>query len=123
MTTVLAIAVPAGPCLAQYDADGRYVPSPGGIPADPYARPIPLYPGTPGAAIGTPIWPRGTQNPPTTTMTPRLPQSVTPPAARPLIPLAIQQCRDGWTAKLHIPKVEFNRRCHLLLSRERGSGR
>ena len=41
--------------LAQYDRNGRYVPSPMGVPQDPYARPIPMYPGTPGGAVGTPI--------------------------------------------------------------------
>jgi len=48
-----ALIAVEGPALAQYDRDGRYVPSPMGVPQDPYARPIPMYPGTPGGAAGT----------------------------------------------------------------------
>jgi hypothetical protein len=63
MTPKAAIALAAliaveRAALAQYDRDGRYVLSPMGVPQDPYARPIPMYPGTPGGAVGTPILPR-----------------------------------------------------------------
>ena len=61
--TVVTLAA-ATPARAQYDRDGRYVPSPNGIPSDPTARPIPMYSGTPGSAIGTPIMPRADMIPP-----------------------------------------------------------
>lgn len=53
-----AVIAVEGSALAQYDRDGRYVPSPMGVPQDPYAAPIPMYPGTPGGAVGTPALPR-----------------------------------------------------------------
>ena len=56
--TLAALIAVEGSASAQYDRDGRYVPSPRGVPQDPYARPIPMYPGTPGGAVGTPIRPR-----------------------------------------------------------------
>ena len=97
---------------AQYDRDGRYVPSPMGKPADPYARPIPLYPGTPGEAIGTPIWPRDPQLrlPPVTTERPDTSPSVNSSGAR-VVPLTLEQCDAGWSADLGLPRVQFNRRC------------
>ena len=49
-TALAALIAVEGSALAQYDRDGRYVPSPRGVPQDPYARPIPMYPGTPGSA-------------------------------------------------------------------------
>ena len=66
---LLALGCTAWPAAAQYDRDGRYVPSPNGIPADPTARPIPMYSGTPGEAIGTPSLPR----PPPAVIVPPLP--------------------------------------------------
>ena len=69
LIVAVAILVAATPAFAQYDRDGRYIPSPNGIPSDPTARPIPMYSGTPGAAIGTPITPRAEITPP-----PALPQ-------------------------------------------------
>lgn len=98
--------------FAQYDRDGRYVPSPMGKPADPYARPIPLYPGTPGEAVGTPIWPRDPPLllPPVTTERPSLPPSISSSGRR-VVPLTLDQCDEGWSKGLGLPRVEFNRRC------------
>lgn len=111
---------------AQYDRDGRYVPSPGGVPRDPYAQPIPGYSGTPGAAIGTPSLPRSLYPPPSP------PRSTfpSPRPADPLIvypssrPLSLEQCRDGWSQSTRVTKVEFRRRCTLMEraeERKRGS--
>jgi hypothetical protein len=84
-----------------------------GVPADPYARTVPLYPGTPGRVIGTP-------NPPPAP--PRLDvprtgerlESTTGTYSQPLIPLTLEQCKEGWSASTGVPKVEFNRRCRRM---------
>lgn len=96
---------------AQYDRDGRYVPSPMGVPADPYARPIPNYSGKPGDNKGTPIWPRGTPSAPLPSM---LPRSETPPHRLPgRLPVALpaEVCAEGWSRALGLTRVEFNRGC------------
>lgn len=109
----LAIAV-AAPAHAQYDRDGRYIPSPNGIPQDPYARPVPGYTGNPNVVPrGEPIWPRG--------MTP-IPPKVERPAERlePTRPLGSRQrltldlCARGWKPATGWAKNEFARRCALL---------
>lgn len=106
-----AIAL-AGPGQAQYDRDGRYVPSPLGVPADPYARPIPNYPGTPGGAIGTPSWPRAVPAPPPAgTILPRpvLPYGrATAPWPQPVL---LRICREGWSKSTGLSRVEYNRAC------------
>src|SRR5262245_52387354 len=86
VTVAAVLAAAAGPGMAQYDRDGRYVPSPMGVPADPFARPIPLHPGTPGQAVGTPIWLRGAIPPPTprAVLTPRVEPTVPPSNSRPI---------------------------------------
>ncbi len=111
-----AIAATAGYGHAQYDRDGRYVPSPGGIPSDPYARPIPGYSGTPGGAIGTPSLPRYLYPPPAVITAPRqtVPATVLPSSR----PLSIEQCHDGWSKSTRVTPVEFKRRCYLMLRRE-----
>jgi hypothetical protein len=102
---------------AQYDRDGRYVPSPNGIPSDPDARLVPMHPGTPGNAIGTP----------------QLPRSAFPPAPRPVprespqardvqipsyrVPLTVKRCQGGWSPALGMARPEFTRRCKIVLSR------
>lgn len=118
-----AAALVAGQAVAQYDRDGRYVPSPLGIPADPYARPIPNYSGKPGDAKGTPIWPRGTPSDPAPAMLPRPPAPTSRlPGALPqpvtVLPLTIEQCDEGWSSALKIPRVEFNRRCRVIKLRK-----
>ena len=119
-TTVAALATPAA---AQYDRDGRYVPSPNGIPTDPYARPVPLYPGTPGGAIGTPSLPRNDfppTSPPPVIGSPNAPKAPyagdgLPRALR--VPYTPAQCRRGWSAATGMSRREFDRRCDEILDR------
>ena len=126
VVAVAALAAITVGASAQYDRDGRYVPSPGGIPRDPYAQPIPGYSGTPGAAIGTPNLPRyleGQSSPPRSTFPSRRPvePSIVYPSSR---PLSLEQCRDGWSQSTRVTKVEFRRRCALMEraeERKRGS--
>jgi hypothetical protein len=109
--TVLAcLAAPTG-ALAQYDRDGRYVPSPMGVPSDPYARPIPNYSGRPGDAIGTPIWPRG--NIPAPPDVPPLKPAETQrvyPSSTPRI-VTPEVCDKGWSKATRLTPVEFRRLC------------
>jgi hypothetical protein len=116
LLAVAAIAMTAGNGLAEYDREGRYVPSPGGIPSDPYARPIPGYSGTPGGAIGTPSLPRYLYPPPAVITQPRqtVPANVLPSSR----PLSIEQCHDGWSKSTRVTPTEFKRRCSLMLRRE-----
>ena len=114
-----AIALSIAPAFAQYDRDGRYVPSPNGIPRDPYASTVPGYSGTPGGAIGTPTLPRGSIPQPVVITRPRSSEPlVVLPQPRQL-PLVIEQCNDGWSRATGITPVEFKRRCSLLKRRER----
>ncbi len=108
-----ALIVSSGAAHAQYDRDGRYVPSPMGVPADPYARVVPGYSGTPGRVLGTP-------NPPPAPPKLRVPEYGSRPAvstdipeggARSVVPLSLAECDAGWSKSLGVPKVEFNRRC------------
>ena len=115
------IWIAAGPASAQYDKDGRYVPSPNGIPADPYARPIPGYSGTPGQANGTPIEPRASipQVPPVAPLkVPELTPRASRDSPRPLpIPVTEAQCRKGWSGSTGLSRREFAQWCDLVLDR------
>lgn len=114
---MFAVVVPAS---AQYDREGRYVPSPLGVPADPYAKPIPNYSGKPGAAIGTPVWPRVEPYKPHNALAPRpqVPISRRPSNSLP-VPISVDQCEDGWSKSTRVPRVEFNRRCRVILRKQR----
>lgn len=103
--------------VAQYDRDGRYVPSPMGKPADPYARPVPMYPGSPGGAVGTPDLPRSAYPEPARPA-PRSPRITTEPLPPTFVPLSLEQCRDGWSRKTMVTPTEFRRRCALLVKRQ-----
>lgn len=110
---VLGWLAAAPGAVAQYDRDGRFIPSPNGVPLDPSARPIPMYSGTPGEAIGTPILPRG----PTAS---RPPDFATPPLdRRPVsssrVPLTPVRCRQAWSPAFGVGKAEFARRCAKVL--------
>lgn len=112
-SVVLAAAMmtATGDVLAQYDRNGRYVPSPMGVPADPYARVVPNYSGTPGRVTGTPVTP---PPPAPLTVPPLTTQRLDPRAgtfSAPLVPLTADQCQEGWSVETNIPRVEFNRRC------------
>lgn len=117
LSYVALLAAGADPVSAQYDRDGRYVPSPMGVPADPYARPIPNYSGKPGAAKGTPIWPRGTPSDPPPAMLPRVEVPVTRSTRNLPVVLDAEICREGWSSATGYARVEFNRRCRRILAR------
>jgi hypothetical protein len=112
LLTVAILTVGAASANAQYDRYGRYVPSPMGVPADPHARPIPLYSGTPGGAIGTP------REPPLPPYRP-LPGPIPPITSSPTgsRPITIMMCNDGWSRATRVSKAEFDRRCGKMLSR------
>jgi hypothetical protein len=116
LIAVAALAATSFHAQAQYDRDGRYVPSPGGVPRDPYAQVIPGYGGTPGRAIGTPNLPRyleGQSLPPASGFPSR--RTVEPivvlPSSR---PLSLDQCREGWSKSTRVTQTEFRRRCALM---------
>lgn len=117
LAALIAAALAATPALAQYDRDGRYVPSPMGVPQDPYARPVPGSSGSPGAT-GEPIWPRGAKPPPAQTFRPATPQTTPVPYGSQLPPVVtVEQCKDGWSASTNVPRADFNRRCKGILAR------
>lgn len=118
----LAMSIPA---VAQYGRDGRYIPSPNGVPSDPYARPIPNYSGTPGEAVGTPALPRALTVPLPTppAMSPRI-ETPAPPRAgnspgRYELPLPdARSCRAGWSPATGLTRREFEQRCDVVLGRK-----
>jgi hypothetical protein len=118
LLAALALFAAPGVGLAQYDREGRYVPSPMGVPADPHARPIPGYTGTPGGAVGAPIVPRGAMPVP-----PAIPRPRSEPVDPPIVslPRAIhlpaRSCSRSWTAASRLSRAEFERRCRALLPR------
>ena len=118
IVAVAWLGAAALPATAQYDRDGRYVPSPMGVPADPYARPVPMYPGSPGGAIGTPDLPRSAFPPPPVPA-PRKPRVSTEPLRPTFVPLTLEQCNDGWSRKSLVTPTEFRRRCALLVKRQK----
>jgi hypothetical protein len=111
MTALLSAMAPA---QAQYDRDGRYVPSPNGIPADPYAKPpVSGYPGTPGGARNAPLeLPRG-GIPSGATPVPRL----TEPKLQPYAPLPprrnVVRCDAPWSKVTGLTPTEFRRHCKI----------
>jgi hypothetical protein len=113
----LAALAAFAPASAQYDRDGRYVPSPLGQPADPYRSTIPNYSGKPGAAIGTPKLPRAYDVQPRAEPQLRRDAPVVryPGQTSLPVPLTIEQCEEAWSAKTRVSRVEFNRRCARML--------
>lgn len=99
------------PSAAQYDRDGRYVPSPMGVPQDPYARPIPGYSGAPGEPKGTPIWPRGAipQPPELAPMKPGPGERIYPRRDGP--PRRVVDCRHPWSKSMGIPRETHEKLC------------
>jgi len=110
----LALAAGLPPAWAQYDASGKYVPSPMGVPRDPYASTVPLYSGKPGDAVGTPRLPRAYElkpiEPPE--YTPRM----APPHSTESLPVAvtIEQCEQGWTRETGLTVRRFYQLCKAL---------
>ena len=115
---VLTLALAASPALSQYDKDGRYVPSPNGVPSDPTRSAVPMYPGSPGGTTGTAPLPRSAY--------PELPKTTVPTQPRPYIPpgsdqprvfLTRDQCDKGWSPDTNVPRVQFNRLCKRMKPR------
>ena len=117
-TALAALIAVEGSVSAQYDRDGRYVPSPRGVPQDPYARPIPMYPGTPGGAVGEPIRPRGAI--PEPLVVPPLPRDIpqTSPLYPRFVPLTLAQCGTPWSRATKLTPTEFRRRCGSMLQHQ-----
>jgi hypothetical protein len=111
------LLIATGAAVAQYDRDGRYVPSPNGIPRDPYASTVPGYSGTPGGGRGTPTVPRGSIPEAPVIVRPRSPEPQVRIFESMPVPLAIEQCDDAWSKSLRMTRVEFNRRCARLRRR------
>ena len=118
LALAVAVIIPAAsPAWAQYDRDGRYVPSPMGVPSDPYARPIPTYPGTPGRATGTPVLPRAaTPSPPKVKRLQRVEPPAFPSNSRP-VSIRARQCAKGWSRSTGLSRKEFRRLCNKLRRR------
>jgi len=116
--TLAALIAVEGSVSAQYDRDGRYVPSPRGVPQDPYARPIPMYPGTPGGAVGEPIRPRGAI--PEPLVVPPLPRDIpqTSPLYPRFVPLSLARCGTPWSRATKLTPTEFRRRCGSMLQHQ-----
>lgn len=101
--------------LAQYDSQGRYVPSPFGKPRDPYRSIVPLYTGKPGGSARLPNRPAAYDVKP-----PRQPAYDQPvprrrkgaPADQPIPTTA--QCRTGWSKEIGVTRAWFKRVCKLI---------
>src|SRR6476646_12085306 len=91
---------------------------PRGVPQDPYARPIPMYPGTPGGAVGEPIRPRGAV--PEPLVVPPLPRDIpqTSPLYPRFVPLTLAQCGTPWSRATKLTPTEFRRRCASMLKHQ-----
>ena len=111
---VLAAAL-AGGAHAQYDSQGRYVPSPMGLPADPYRSTVPGYPGTPGGSKRFAPPSRGQQIAPPT-IAPFDARLERPASTAPLSVIypTRAQCEAGWSRDSGIPKARFARACKAL---------
>lgn len=101
--------------LAQYDSQGRYVPSPFGKPGDPYRSIVPLYTGKPGGTARLPNRPPAYDVKP-----PRQPAYDQPvprrrkgaPADQPIPTTA--QCRTGWSKEIGVTRAWFKRVCKII---------
>lgn len=101
----------SAPAEAQYDRDGRYVPSPNGIPQDPTRSTVPGYSGSPGGTLGTPNLPQS-MNPPVPRLAPLKPaERYEVPLGQRVVRLTLEQCDEGWSKDLRVTPTEFRRRC------------
>lgn len=100
---------------AQYDRDGRYVPSPMGKPADPARTFVPGYTGKPGGTNRLAPLPRLQQvqplkvEPYDARQQPRTNTS-TLPVAYP----TEEQCKAGWSRDFAIPRSSYTRACRAM---------
>lgn len=111
----LLLSVGATSAHAQYDRDGRYVPSPMGKPADPARTYVPGYTGKPGGSKGLAPLPRIQQVQPLK-VSPydarQKPRTYTEP-----LPVAYPtegQCKAGWSRKFAIPRSRYTRACRAM---------
>lgn len=110
-----ALVVPAA--RAEYDSQGRYVPSPMGKPSDPYRSYVPLYTGKPGGSKRQPITPPAYEMKPLTLPRFDPPKERSIYRARPRVARPSRQdCLEGWSKKTGIPRARFKRACRVLLS-------
>lgn len=107
--------------FAQYDSQGRYVPSPMGKPSDPYRSYVPGYTGKPGGTKGLSTTPPAYQiKPAQAPAAIPMPKPATPIA--PLMPMihpTLEQCQAGWSKDFAMPRVRFNRACNVILREHR----
>ncbi len=114
LTLLLAAAMASG-ALAQYDSQGRYVPSPMGQPGDPYRSTVPGYPGTPGGSKRLAPPSRGQQIE-TPNIAPFDARLERPSSTAPLSVIypTRAQCEAGWSRDSGIPKTRFARACKAM---------
>ncbi|MEQ1673306.1 MAG: hypothetical protein ABL893_20855 [Hyphomicrobium sp.] len=97
---------------AEYDAQGRYVPSPMGVPADPYRSYVPGYTGKPGGTKRFAPTPRGFQvQPPKIQPFDGRLQPRNSAAPLPAVYPTRAQCRAGWSRGTGIPRARFKTAC------------
>ncbi|MBR2534825.1 MAG: hypothetical protein IKE66_02010 [Hyphomicrobium sp.] len=112
----LALIAGVAPVHAQYDRDGRYVPSPMGKPADPARTYVPGYTGKPGGTNRLAPLPQLREAQPL--RYPKYDARQTPPAnyTEPLpVPYpTAEQCKAGWSRDLAIPRSRYTRACRAM---------
>lgn len=115
-TALALLSFGAAPAQAQYDREGRYVPSPMGKPADPSRTYVPGYTGTPGGTKGYAPLPRIKEVQPLKVpqydprQTPRTYYTEPLPATFP----TEEQCRAGWSREFAIPRSRYTRACRAM---------
>lgn len=112
----VALTLSAGPANAQYDRDGRYVPSPMGKPADPSRTYVPGYTGKPGGTNRLAPLPQIKEAQPLTY--PKYDARQTPRAnytePLPVVSPTEEQCKAGWSRDFAIPRSRYTRACRAM---------
>ncbi len=122
LAMVLSLNVPlllagAHSASAEYDANGRYVPSPMGKPSDPYRSYVPGYTGTPGAPKRFAPTPRAFRVEPPLPNLKRFedaPERRINTAPLPVVYPTAAQCKTGWSRALAIPRTRFTKACRQM---------
>ena len=119
--TLLLASLNSATAHAEYDSQGRYVPSPMGRPSDPYRSYVPGYTGKP-AEPGKPGEPKRFAPTPRAMQVP-LPK-IAPFDARqprpataeplPLVQPTPAQCKAGWSRATAISRSRFTRACRAM---------
>lgn len=108
--------IASAPAHAQYDRDGRYVPSPMGKPADPARTYVPGYTGKPGGTNRLAPLPQIKEAQPLklppydARVTPRTNYSEPLPVAYP----TEDQCKAGWSRDFAIPRSRYTKACRAM---------